>query len=252
MKVITVYLSLLLAGQCVYGQASKMPTKADIDAVRQAQPNLSESLGNNLDGKSKSIEFPSANEVMNIRKKQANGGLDFSKIQSSSTTNKTDINIFLKELAQAKNQVGDKSSAVPALLIFISFSMPRASLEKIFEQSEKAGALIVLRGLHKESFTDTVNQLSELIGKKKIALHIDPRLFDRFDIKTVPTFTLMKPGFWEGATSKSCEGSCIPTEQFTKITGDMTIDYALETISRLSTDFQNDAGFYLKRIKPQL
>lgn len=68
--------------------------------------------------------------------------------------------------------------------IFVSLSMPEASLKSLYEEAQRYGAILVMRGLHENSFSKTIKKLHEL----GITLDINPNLFEEYHITTVPTF----------------------------------------------------------------
>jgi len=70
------------------------------------------------------------------------------------------------------------------LLIFVSLSMPKTTLKALYEEAQTHRAVLVLRGLKDNSFKKTTENLQQL----GIALQIDPLLFKKYQIKTVPTF----------------------------------------------------------------
>jgi hypothetical protein len=88
-----------------------------------------------------------------------------------------------------------KDSALPSkkashpLLIFVSLSMPEASLQALYQEAESLGAVLVLRGLQDHSFKKTASTLKRL----SIAVQIDPTLFTRHEVRQVPTFIGLYP-----------------------------------------------------------
>jgi hypothetical protein len=79
-------------------------------------------------------------------------------------------------------------AAGPGLFIFVSLTMPRATLQGLVDQAARAKATIVIRGFANGSLRDTVAQVQGLIGKRQVAIQIDPLAFDRFAISKVPSF----------------------------------------------------------------
>ncbi len=83
-----------------------------------------------------------------------------------------------------------EDSALPSkkasrpILIFVSLSMPEASLKSLYQEAESLGAVLVLRGLQDHSFKKTASTLKRL----GIAVQIDPTLFTRHEVRQVPTF----------------------------------------------------------------
>jgi type-F conjugative transfer system pilin assembly protein TrbC len=95
-----------------------------------------------------------------------------------------------KSFVMQKERMIDESNM---LVVFVSFSMPKASLKELSDQCQKYGATLVIRGLHKGSFTKTKDKIFE-INKNGLNLDINPELFKRYDIHKVPTFVLIKNG----------------------------------------------------------
>jgi len=76
------------------------------------------------------------------------------------------------------------------LLIFFSFSMPSSSINALIDSAEKAGGVLVLRGLINNSFKDTIFTVKNLIKDKEVEIIIDPTLFRKYHVKTVPCFAV--------------------------------------------------------------
>jgi conjugal transfer pilus assembly protein TrbC len=134
----------------------------------------------------------------------------------------------------------------PGLFIFVSLSMPRATLQGLVDQAARAKATIVIRGLAHGSLRDTVAQVQGLIGQQPVAIQIDPLAFDRFAISKVPSFVLVR----DGTRPVACaSGSCAPADGFLRTSGDVSLDYALEHMQRSAPGFSPAANIFLKRIK---
>lgn len=73
----------------------------------------------------------------------------------------------------------------------------------------------------------TMRTVKEVIGKHRVAWFIDPGAFTRFAVTAVPTYVLLK----RDAVAKDCGGDrCFSDDDYAKISGDVTIDYALDQI----------------------
>ena len=137
-------------------------------------------------------------------------------------------------------------TAGPGLFIFVSLTMPRATLQGLVDQAARAKASIVIRGFSNGSLRDTVAQVQGLIGKQQVAIQIDPLAFDRFAITRVPSFVLVR----DGTRPVACaSGSCAPADSFLRSTGDVSLDYALEHMQRSAPGFSPAAELFLKRIR---
>ncbi len=134
----------------------------------------------------------------------------------------------------------------PGLVIFVSLTMPRATLQGLVHQAARAKAAIVIRGFANGSLRDTVAQVQGLIGKQQVAIQIDPLAFDRFAISKVPSFVLVR----DGTRPVACaSGSCAPADSFLRATGDVSLDYALEHMQRSAPGFSPAAELFLKRLR---
>ena len=137
-------------------------------------------------------------------------------------------------------------TAGPGLFLFVSLTMPRATLQGLVDQAARAKATIVIRGFANGSLRDTVAQVQGLIGKQQVAIQIDPLAFDRFAISKVPSFVLVR----DGTRPVACaSGSCAPADSFLRSTGDVSLDYALEHMQRSAPGFGPAAELFLKRIR---
>jgi conjugal transfer pilus assembly protein TrbC len=134
----------------------------------------------------------------------------------------------------------------PSLLVFVSFSMPDATLARLVDQAARARATLVLRGLVDGSLQKTVLRAQGLIGQRQVGFQIDPQAFDRFSVTAVPTFVLLKAG----AVAAPCAaGTCFPASSFVAAAGDVSIDYALEHFRHAAPSFSRDAGAVLATLK---
>ena len=134
----------------------------------------------------------------------------------------------------------------PGLFIFVSMTMPRATLQGLVDQAARAKATIVIRGFANGSLRDTVTQVQGLIGQQQVAIQIDPLAFDRFAITRVPSLVLVR----DGTRPVSCTGSrCAPADSFLHISGDVSLDYALEHMQRSAPGFAPATELFLKRIR---
>ncbi|CAB3697904.1 hypothetical protein LMG1866_02406 [Achromobacter ruhlandii] len=134
----------------------------------------------------------------------------------------------------------------PGLLVFVSLSMPRPTLQRLIDQAARVKASIVLRGFANGSLRDTVAQVQGLIGTRQVAVQIDPQAFDRYAVTRVPTFVLIRAGTRPVACAS---GSCAPADSFLRTSGDVSLDYVLEHMRRSAPGFGPPADTFLKRIK---
>jgi type-F conjugative transfer system pilin assembly protein TrbC len=93
-----------------------------------------------------------------------------------------------KPMPSEHSSIASKKASHP-LVIFVSLSMPEASLQSLYQEALEKGAVLVLRGLQDDSFKKTGATLQRL----GIALQIDPTLFKRYEVQQVPTFIGLYP-----------------------------------------------------------
>ena len=105
---------------------------------------------------------------------------------------------------------GDKG-----LYIFVSFSLSDEILKVLSQQARAVGGNLVIQGLVNNSFKETQARLRTL----GIPIDIDPTLFERFEVKRIPTFVLteIKDGDIKGP--------------YDKVTGNVSVQSALELFS---------------------
>lgn len=86
---------------------------------------------------------------------------------------------LLRSTSRQSSNTNDKK-----ILIFVSFSMPEASLKSLAEEAPKHNAVLVMRGLYEDSFAKTAQKLKDL----NLTIDIHPELFETYKITSVPTF----------------------------------------------------------------
>jgi len=94
------------------------------------------------------------------------------------------------------------------ILIFVSFSMPKASLIELNNQAKQYNAKLILRGVYKNSFLKMKEKILE-INSNGLTADIDPQAFKQYNIMQVPTFVLLKNG-----------------EEVGRLVGNVTLDFA--------------------------
>jgi len=135
------------------------------------------------------------------------------------------------------------ASAQPDLLVLVSLSMPKQSLERIIEQAERAGATLVFRGLKDGSMNRMIEEIQRLIGQRNVSAVIHPPAFQQFNVTRVPAVVIA------GAEAgEVLENGCAKPETFVKVTGDVTLDYALDYIERKSPTWAAWAKHYRSKI----
>ncbi len=133
----------------------------------------------------------------------------------------------------------------PALRIFVTLDMPQGSLRRLVDQAERSGAVLVLRGLKNQSMRQTVAAVSDLLGQRKAGWVIDPEAFVRHGVEAAPTFLLIM-----GEDAPTCSATtCTVPRPFISVSGDVSLDYALEHMARRHTGAAAVTGPYLSRLR---
>lgn len=134
----------------------------------------------------------------------------------------------------------------PALFIFVSFSIPDATLQRLVDQAERTKATLVLRGPTQSSIKQTVIRVQQLIGKRRVAFQIDPLAFERYGVATVPSFVLVKAGQKTGSCN---EAACVQSGGYVAVSGDVSVDYALDYIDRQAPSFGDEVTYFMRRLR---
>lgn len=141
---------------------------------------------------------------------------------------------------------GGALTPTSSLLVFVSFSMPDGALTRLLDQAERSGATLLLRGFVGDSLQQTVARTQGLIGTRNVGFQIDPQAFDRFSVRAVPTFVLIK----DGAVPAPCSaGTCYASTSYASVAGDVSIDYALEHIKRSASGYGREVDTFLAKLR---
>ena len=238
-------LLLLLPWQCVHAQVPVDISDADIERVRREQPVITEQ---DIEHARRRNTMPDDKAMDSIlRPSRTNIDALPTPAHGSATTG-IDLEALGKGFASAAqaSSSGFGLASGPALMVFVSLSMPQPTLRKLVEQAARAHATLFVRGFVDNSIRTTVTKVQDLIGQANVAIQVDPQAFDRFAIERVPSFVLVR----DGTRPASCaSGVCAPAEAFVKVTGDVSIDYALEAMQRRAPGQARDATPFLRRLR---
>ena len=127
------------------------------------------------------------------------------------------------------------------LMVFVSSSMPKKSLEDYAMQLKEVGGTMVLRGLINNSFAQTTSYIHSLNKDGAVAI-IDPLSYKNFDIRHVPQIVVI-------ADDHGCKwGRCQTTPFHDKISGNITIKHALTEISKHGEFTKKEADRFLSKL----
>ena len=234
---------LLLLSHLAFGQAQRpVVTDADIARAAKSQPvitdrDIEQAAGKHrmpTDAELSRVPVPSTPRIDALPQPQTQRRIDLGAVARG------------YEAMGQPSPGGSGLKAGPALLVFVSFSMPDVALSRLVDQAARSGATIVLRGFVDGSLQQTVIRAQRLIGQRQVGFQIDPQAFDRFSVSATPTFVLVK----DGAVPEPCAaGACYPSSAYVSASGDVSIDYTLEYFKRASPTFSREAGTFLSKLK---
>lgn len=220
---------------------SKMPTDEELKNAPLSTMPTDEQL--------KNVQIPKIPDTTNMK------GLDYKQpiinlpgldalIQSQPSTkiNPEDIMNAYKDM-QAQPQLLSQGH----IYIFVSFSMPKTSLSNLVRDAERVGATLVLRGFHENSMRKTALKVQETIGNHRVGWQIDPPAFSRYKVEVVPAFVLVKAGTVQvPCKDAKCEK---PPVEYGMVVGDVSIDYAVESISKQKPSMDAEASYFLGKLR---
>jgi conjugal transfer pilus assembly protein TrbC len=143
------------------------------------------------------------------------------------------------------------TAAQPQLRIFVTLAMPEASLKLLARQASKTQATIVIRGLKDKSMKSTLTAVQRIVGELPVDWQIDPPAFTRFSITRAPTFVLTEQSA-SAIEPRGCTTNCDKTQTFVSVSGDVSLDYALDVIARTKPAFASDAQRFLSKLRNQV
>jgi len=151
---------------------------------------------------------------------------------------------YLSKVESFKNDYPDVNSKNNMPIVLVSFSMPDSTLKSLLSEAIKFGGSVVIRGLYKNDFEKTLNKIKSLSDSKDAGIAIDPTLFERINVKTVPTFILP-----HGDVMPCGEGGC-PLFEHTRASGGSSFEYFLEVIERTEKgELSSKASYWLSVIR---
>lgn len=129
------------------------------------------------------------------------------------------------------------------VLLFVSASIPAATLTALLQQARDRGIKVVFRGVTGDnplSFTHFRQFLTGLGLTRFPEVDINPVAFERFQVREVPALVVSLPP--EGVNEAGCQAA----GGFVSLYGDVPLQYALERIaSESSADLAVVAKSYL-------
>ena len=213
----------LLGSFAAFAVAKDLDVQAAEDKLRTTLEKVEPKANPNVGDKRQQVDIPNIKGIQH-RVPEMN-------VQGYGTD--LDAPVDPRQVAQAfkdKNKLFDVNAAEKAdLLVFVSFSMPDASLKRIALETKKTGAAMVLRGFKNDSLKETMKAVEEITALGGQVL-IHPDLFTHYNVVEVPTYALARKTANAGT---SCEdGFC--SEHYA-LKGDASMEFMLEQFSQFKT-----------------
>lgn len=126
---------------------------------------------------------------------------------------------------------GDGSESPQDVMVFVSLSMPKASLERIAAEAGRLGLPLYFRGVSKglgANYNASIGAMN-FVRRAGANLQIHPELFKQYDIKRVPAFVVAQNP-QAGCGVDRCESAAAV------VYGDVGIQFAMSVIGK-----RNDA-----------
>jgi type-F conjugative transfer system pilin assembly protein TrbC len=125
-----------------------------------------------------------------------------------------EINEVLDEELTAKQ---GNQEAEDKILVFVSFSMPSASLVTLSQEAHIHNAVLVMRGLKDDSFKATQVAFAALGKDIQSGIEINPEAFETYQIKQVPVFVKVQ----------SIQGK---TREVGRLSGNVSLSFAAQKL----------------------
>lgn len=128
------------------------------------------------------------------------------------------------QLSGAASNVVQENRMSP--LVLVSLSMPEDALRNLTKEASRLDSSVTFRGVKSDNLKVMRNEFMRM----GIEAQIDPSFFIRFGVTEVPTFILpLEP-------VALCDAQSCPTSRHVKVSGLVSIESALEFISRNSKE----------------
>lgn len=155
-------------------------------------------------------------------------------------------NIDVSQIADRyKKRVEAEKKSVTGVIGFVSFSMPDASIKKIIADTLKVNGTVLFIGFKNNDFKETAKEIRRL-DIRKGNIQINPNAFKQYKIDVVPSIVLVKANADETLDNEGC----VFPEKYSKVVGDVSLDYALEIMEKEEKgELKQLANNYLKNLR---
>lgn len=153
-----------------------------------------------------------------------------------------DISVIADKFKDINRQRAETMRSLD-LLVLVSLSIPEGALHKLAEQAERAGGTLVFRGLKEDSMTEMGEAIQKILAGRNVHVAIHPPAFQQFSVTQVPAFVLANQD-----AGRVLDNGCARPQSFIKVSGDVTLDYALDYIEHKHTGWAAAARSFHSRI----
>ncbi len=133
----------------------------------------------------------------------------------------------------------------PEIIVFMSLSVPGASLRQWSREAARIGAPLVLRGVARGGLKATVKHIGAHLAEGAGAA-IDPRLFRLFEVKAVPAVAVV-PGGVPPCESRGCSADPAPAHDLVR--GNIGLEAALRIVAGEGGPGRGTARRHLGKLK---
>ena len=178
---------------------------------------------------------------------ESNGRAYSQAVKDAARPRSGDTFDFDRLIADAGAVAAQDLGSAPRFIAFASTSLPSASLAALLRDVQRAGGVVVFRGLPGGSVAGLTAALRQALepGEQLDGVGIDPRLFRAFGIAAVPTYVMT------GSDFELCDGfdcnSAVPPHD--RISGNVTARYALDTFAGGGGPGAKIAALHLARLQ---
>ena len=225
-------LALLLATSTSLAQGTLLPPKGNTEVRMPAQEEVT---GAQLKAREALGRIPEAS----VARQQFGGAMPKIDALPIPPVRAPDIASIAEKYREIGKAAAAQQESTPNLLVLVSLSMPREALERVIIQSERTGAQLVFRGFRGNSMTRMSEEIQAILAGRNVAASIHPPAFQQFSVARVPAVVLARSG-----AGSVMEDGCSNGDTFVKVTGDVTLDHALEYIERKSPAWASVARGY--------
>lgn len=149
----------------------------------------------------------------------------------SASTSGVDVAALAKQYQDVEQE--ETTLGAPSLLVFVSFSMPKPSLQALQQQVNLVGGQLVIRGFIDNSLQKTADAVSHILINGRGGLSIDPPAFQQHHINQVPAFVVTKGQDENG---------------FDVVYGNVTLEAALTELANKGDSASDVAQAYLNTL----